>query len=452
MTVLTSPTVHIVNPGDPEWDEARRAWNLAVDQQPAAVALPAGDQDVMDTVRLARAHGLRVAAQGTGHNASPFESLADTLLVKTAAMRRVSIDPGARIARVEAGALSRDLVGPAAEHDLAALVGTAADVGLVGYTTGGGISWLSRAYGLAANNVEAIELVTADGRHVRTDAGTEADLFWALRGGGGSFGVVTAIELRLFPITEVHAGQLWWPAEAASPVLHAWRELTQGGVPDDFTSAARLMHFPQVPAVPEHLRGKSFVIVFVSHLGPPAQADTLLAPLRALGPATDTIATIPVETLSELHMDPDGPVPAVTDGLMLDSLSREAIDAFIRTAGPDADTRLVWAELLHVAGEMKRDRPGNGALGAIDAEYQLGGGGGAPTPEAAEAVEHSVADLLSAMRPWAARHMYLNVAGTSRDPAGFWAPEAYERLRRIKAAVDPDDVIRSNHPVPPANS
>ena len=157
--------------------------------------------------RFAREHGLRVAAQGTGHNARPLGSLEDTVLVKTARMRQVSIDPVARIARAEAGAVWHEVIETAAEHGLAALAGSSPDVGVVGYTIGGGISWLGRAYGLAANNVEAIELVTADGRLVRADACTEPDLFWALRGGGGSFGVVTAIELRLFPIaTEQGAG------------------------------------------------------------------------------------------------------------------------------------------------------------------------------------------------------------------------------------------------------
>jgi len=179
-------------------------------------------------VRLARDHGLRVAAQGTGHGAAPLGSLADTILVKTTAMRRVTINPDTKIARAEAGAIWLDVVEAAARHGQAALAGTAPGGGVVGYTIGGGISWLGRAYGLAANNVEAIEVVTADGRLVRADARTEPDLFWALRGGGGSFGVVTAIELQLFPITEVYAGLLWWPADAASAVLQAWRELTQG--------------------------------------------------------------------------------------------------------------------------------------------------------------------------------------------------------------------------------
>jgi len=450
MSAVLTTAKAILMPGDPGWDDARRAWNLAVDQHPAAVAEPRSVQDVADVVRFARQHGLRVAAQGTGHNAAPLGLLADTILVKTTAMRQVSVDPAARIARAEAGAVWLDVAEAAAPHGLAALAGSAPNVGVVGYTIGGGMSWLGRAYGLAANNVEAIEVVTADGRLVRADACTEPDLFWALRGGGGSFGVVTAIELRLFPITEVYAGLLWWPADAALPVLQTWRELTQGDLPDEFTSAARLVNFPMIPDIPEHLRGRSFVIVTVIHLGTPAEADALLAPLRALEPLTDTVQIIPANALGHVHVDPEQPIASVGDGLMLASLPAEAIETLVHVAGPD--TLLLAAELIHVGGEMKRARPASGALPAIDADYALFATGLAPCPQAVSAVARSVAAAQGRMAVWAARQMYLNLACTSRDPASFWSAEAYDRLRRIKAAVDPDNLIRSNHPVPPHNN
>ena len=217
--------------GQPGWDEARRAWQLSVDQRPAAVAYPESAQDVVTAVRFARESGLRVAAQGTGHNAAPLGSLHDTLLLKTERMRGVSIDPRARIARAEAGVLSLEVVQAAARHGLAMPSGTSPDVGVVGYTIGGGIGLLGRRYGLAANNVHAIELVTADGHLVRADREREPDLFWAVRGGGGSFGVVTAIELELFELAEAYAGMLWYQLDRASEVLHAWRELTQAAPP-----------------------------------------------------------------------------------------------------------------------------------------------------------------------------------------------------------------------------
>ena len=329
MSVIHAPaTTTILLPGDHGWDDARQAWNLAVDQHPAAVALPASAREVCAAIRFARKRGLRVAAQGTGHNPAPLGSLADTVLVKTSAMRGVAIDAERRIARVEAGAVWGDVTDAAAAHGMAALAGSSPGVGVTGYTIGGGISGLGRAYGLAANNVEAIEVVTADLQHVRADARTHPDLFWALRGGGGSFGVITAIELRLFPISEVYAGQLWWPADAAVPVLRRWRELTQvAGLPDEFSSAAQLMNFPPAPSIPERLRGRSFTIVMVSHLGTQAEADELLAPLRALHPVADTVATIAAKDLGRVYLDPGQPSPSVGDGLLLADLPAEAIES-----------------------------------------------------------------------------------------------------------------------------
>lgn len=196
----------LVLPGDPGWDGARQAWQLTVDQHPEAVILAASARDVVTTVNAARATGLRVAAQGTGHNASPLGPLAGTVLIKTSEMRGVVIDPEARTARVEAGALWGDVQAAAAPHGLAGLAGTAADVGVVGYTLGGGLSWLARKHGLAANQVVAADVVTADGMLRRIDAQTEPDLFWAIRGGGGSFAVVTALEFGLFEFGEPLGG------------------------------------------------------------------------------------------------------------------------------------------------------------------------------------------------------------------------------------------------------
>jgi hypothetical protein len=450
MTTVRETTLTILNPGDPGWEDARQAWNLAVDQHPAAIALPSSADDAAAAVRFAHERGLRVAAQGTGHGATPMGSLADTLLIKTSRMHGLTIDPVARVARAEAGVIWREVAEEAAVYGLAGLAGSSPDVGVVGYTLGGGMSWLGRTYGLSANNVEAFEVVTADGRLVRADACREPDLFWALRGGGGSFGIVMAVELRLFPIARVYAGLLWWPLAAAMKVLQTWRELTSGELPDELTTSARLMRLPVIPDVPELVRGRSFAVVDVIHLGAPAEADRLLAPLRALGPVMDTVRTLPASALSHLHMDPERPVPSAGDGLLLGSLPPKAIDEAIRVAGAGPPSPLLAVELRHIGGEMKRARRGSGALAAIDAEYALFAVGMAPTPAAGAAVGAAVQAVKSAMSPWAARQMYLNLADTARDPRSFWTAEAYERLRRVKAAVDPDDIIRSNHPVPPA--
>jgi hypothetical protein len=431
------------------FDEARRAFNLAIDQRPAAVVFPESPQDVAAAVLFARDFGLRVAAQGTGHNAGPLGPLEDTILLKTERMRGVSIDPARRTARVEAGTVWLEVVEAAAQHGQAALAGSSPNVGVVGYTLGGGISFLARKYGLAANHVSAIELVTADGRLVRADREHEPDLFWALRGGGGSFGIVTAIELELFPITHAYAGILWYPIERGPDVLHAWRELSESDPPDELTTIGRFLNLPPIPEIPEPVRGKSFTIVEAYHLGDPARADDLLAPLRALGPIHDTITTVPMPALSPIHMDPEQPVPYAGDGLLVEHLAADAVDTFVEVAGAHAHFPLLSIELRHLGGALRRPRPEHGAVASIDADHLMFAVGMVPTPELETPVYTQVQAVKDALAPWAARRMYLNFAETQPDPATFWTEQAYHRLRRIKTTIDPDNVIRSNHPIPP---
>jgi FAD/FMN-containing dehydrogenase len=433
-------------PGDEGWDEARQAWNLAVDQRPAAVALPESAADVVAIVTFARAHGLRVAPQGTGHGAAALGDLEDTILLKTARMRGVSVDPEARVARVEAGAVWLEVTEAAAEHGLAALAGSSPDVGVVGYTLGGGLSWLSRKYGLGTNRVRAIDVVTASGELVRTDWAEEPDLFWALRGGGGAFGVVTAIELDLFPIDQLYAGLLWFPVERAAEVLKAWRAWA-ATVPDEMTSVGRILQFPPIPELPEEIRGRSFVVVQAFWLGDEAEGARLLEPLRALGPALDTVAPTPARELWRVHMDPEQPVPGAGDGQLLDDVDDDLIDAVVaRTVG----SPLLSVELRHLGGEIARARSHHGALASFEAQFALFAVGMAPVPEAKAAVEAASAALLEAVGPWAADHTYLNFAETRRKPASLFSSASYHRLRQIKAIVDPHDTIRSNHPIPAA--
>jgi hypothetical protein len=260
--------------------------------------------------------------------------------------------------------------------------------------------------------VHAIELVTADGRHVRADREHESDLFWALRGGGGNFGVVTALEVELIPVREVHAGILWWPIERDQEVLHAWAELTRSEPPDELTTVGRYLRLPPLPEIPEPVRGKSFVVVEAIHLGEPAHCDELLAPLRALGPVMDTVETIPTPALSHLHMDPEHPVPGAGDGMLLESLPAEAIDELIRVSGAATPSPLLSVEVRHLGGELGRARPENGAFASVDAEYAVYAVGITPTPEAFAAVRASTDAVREALGPWEAEQMYLNFAET----------------------------------------
>jgi FAD/FMN-containing dehydrogenase len=439
----------LVTPIDASWDEARQAWNLAVDQRPAAVVYAESPDDVAATVRFARERGLRVAPQGTGHNASPLGSLADTILLKTSRMRGVEIDAEIQQARVEAGVVWLEVVEAAAEHGLAALAGSSPDVGVVGYTLGGGLSFLARKHGIGANSVTAIELVTADGRKVRADAENEPDLFWALRGGGGSFGIVTALEFRLYPISQVYAGWLFFPIERAEEVLYTWR-WTLDSMPNEMTLVARLLRLPPIPHLPEQLRGRAFVVVEGIYIGDEADGAELIRPLRELGPEMNTFKTIPMPALSHFHMDPEHPVPGSGDGMMLSDLTTEALDRLIEAAGPESETSLLSVEIRHLGGAVAKARPEHGALAAFEAPFVLFAVGAAPTPELKATVEAHAEVLQHALAPWDAGRSYLNFAERATPGQRLFGPDAYARLRRVKAVYDPQDVIRSNHPVPPA--
>src|SRR4051812_49412336 len=296
-------TGRVVTSSDPDWDSTRQVFNLTTDLRPAAIALPRDTDDVIAAVRYAGANGLRVAPQATGHNATPLGSLDDTLLVDVRELQDVAIDPAAGRVRVGAG-VKWERVGPQlSELGLAALHGSSPDVGIAGYSLGGGMGWLARKYGLQTNSVTAIELVTADGRPARVDAEHEPDLFWALRGGNGNYGVVTAIEFRVYPVEELYAGAMFFPFQRAGDVLHAYAELAQE-LPDEMMTWAKLLQFPDAPEVPEPFRGQAFTIVFGAFLGSEDEGRALLRPVRDLMPDIDTFAVVPPAALGDLAMDP----------------------------------------------------------------------------------------------------------------------------------------------------
>ena len=443
----------IVTPDDHDYDEARRAWNLAVDQRPAAVALPESAEDVMAVVRMARERGWRVAPQGTGHNAAPLAAgLDSTVLVRTERMRGVIVDPVGRRARVQAGATWGDVVAAVSEHGLTALSGSSHDVGVVGYLLGGGMSWMARKYGLGVNHIHAIEIVTADGHLVRADADHEPDLFWAVRGGSGNFGVVTAVEIGLFDVETAYAGMLVWPAQQAAEVLKAWVRWTETA-PEEITTSARLLNVPPIPEVPEPFRGRALVVIDGAYTGDEAGAIEALRPLRELGPEIDTFATIPTAALIQIHMDPPEPMPAIGDGGMLGRLDDAAIDAVLEVAGPQTQSPLLMVEFRHAGGAAGRAPAGHGATGALDGSYVLFGGGMPLTPEIGQAVVAHMAAVKAALAPWVAGREYWNFTErTVADASGFFEPGVYARLQQVKAAYDADDVFRGNHPIPPAGA
>ncbi len=439
----------LLTPGRPEWDRARSAWNLAVDQRPAAIGVPRTTDDLVSLVRFAREQGLRVAPQATGHQASCLGPLDGSLLLKTASMSSVLVDPRARTARAEAGALWRDVVGLAQAHGLAPLAGSAPDVGVVGYTLGGGLSWLSRRYGLAVNGVRRLEVVTADGGLLTIDADNEPDLFWALRGGGGSYAIVTALEFELHPVSAVYGGALLWPMARASEVLVAW-QLWLAQAPDEVTSLARLLRIPELPDIPPPLQGRQLVAIEAAFIGDADAGAKLFAPLRALAPEIDTFAMLTPEQLGGLHMDPPNPVPALGDGMLLTELPVAAIENLLDVAGPYVRSPLLTVDVRHLGAAIGRAPGDGGAVSSIDAEFAAFAVGMAPSPEVGDGVASHIDAVQDALSGWGAGRSFANFADRPTPADELYGETAHARLSAIKRAYDPDDVIHANHAVAPA--
>jgi FAD/FMN-containing dehydrogenase len=433
----------VVLPGDSGWDAARSAWNLAVDQRPLAVVLPETAADVIATVRLTGEQGLAIAFNAGGHNAGPIAWDDPTILLKTERMRDIVIDPSMNRARVDAGVLAKPLALAAFEHGLAFLSGTSADVGVAGYALGGGLSWLGRRYGLACNSIVAADVVLADGRLVHADLDTEPELFWALRGGGGNVGAVTALEFELVPLMELYAGALVWPIDRAQEVLATWRRWIDT-VPATCQSLGRMLQLPDAPFLPDHLRGRSFALVEAAYIGSDADGVDLLRPLRALGPEFDTFTMMPPRDLTLVNMDPEEPLPYDGDGILLDAVTEEAIDRLVEAF---VDSPLLHIEIRHLGGALANSSPEHGVLDAIAQPFVLFTFGLAPDAEALAAVRDHARRVLAAVAPWDSGHRYLNFAETRADPRTIYPAATFDRLLAAKAHYDPTGMFRANHPI-----
>ena len=436
-----------LGPDDDGWDAARQPWNLVADQHPAAVAQAESPADVAATVNFARERGLRVAPQGTGHAASALPPLDGVVLLRTERMRGVTVDPGTRRARVEAGTLTADLAAAAGEHGLTALGGSSPDVGVVGFSVGGGIGWLTRSHGLACNTITAAEVVTAEGEQVHADADQNADLFWALRGGGGDFGVVTALELELFPLERVYAGSLMWPAEHGAEILHAYVDWVRT-VPVELTTGIRFLTLPPIPEVPEPLRGVPVIDVTGAYVGDAAEGSALLEPLRSLAtPMIDGWGEMPPAGLSRIYGDPEEPVPGLTHHTVLGELDDAAADRLIEVGGPDSGSPLLMLGTRHLGGAAASAPADAGALGSVNGEHALLGVGLLMAPDARAGLDAYLDEAMAAMERWSTGVHYLNFADRPCDGSKGFPEDSYRRLLEVKAAVDPDGLFVAAHPV-----
>jgi FAD/FMN-containing dehydrogenase len=440
----------VLVPGDQGYDAECVGFNQSVQHLPAVVVGATDVADVRAAVDFAASHNLPVAVQATGHG--PSVPADGALLINTRRMTAVRVDPRTRTTHVAAGVRWEQVIREAAAFGLAPLNGSSHLVGVVGYTLGGGIGPLARAYGYAADRVRQIEVVTADGQLRRATAEQHPDLFWALRGGKGNLGVVTSIEFDLVPVSRLYGGGLFFPGERAAEVLHVYREWTRS-MPEAMTSSVALIRFPPLPEIPAPLRGRFAVHVRIAFLGASEEGERLVRPLRAVAPTiVDTVADMPYTDVASIHSDPTEPLPAYERSLMLAEFGSDAVDTLVELAGPDSDGALMMVEVRHLGGALSHPPAVPNAVGNRGAGYLFFALTAAPPDQAGKATA-DIDQLIDAMTPWGTGQSYLNFMGgldaTPERARRAYDPESYERLTAIKTTYDPNNLFRINHNIPP---
>ncbi|MCF6507680.1 FAD-binding oxidoreductase [Blastococcus sp. MG754426] len=421
-------------------------WNVAVTHTPAIAVGATCAADVAAAVSWAVARGLRVAVQATGHG--PVRNAAGSMMITTRRMQGLFIDPERRTVRVEAGVKWKRLMESAAEFGLAGLCGSSSDVGAVGYTLGGGVGSLGRKHGFAADHVRAVEIVTADGRQRTLSADSEPELFWAVRGGKGNFGVVTALEMDLVPLTGLYGGGIFFAGEDMADVLHAFRRWSRH-LPDEVSTSIAVMRLPDMEFLPPPLRGQTAVHLRYAYCGTDfADGERLVEPMKQAGRILLGF-TGPMRTdeMDAIHMDPVDPLPAWEKGQLLTELTVEGVDALLAVAGPQAQIPLLMVELRMLGGAFaRRPKVPNAVAGRDGAFSMLVLGPG--VPELAEVVPAVGRAVLAAMAPWKAPGCLTNFLGDVSGPgevAAAYPPGVSQRLAEVKAAVDPERVFSFGH-------
>jgi hypothetical protein len=432
--------------GDAGLEQETAAFNAAMVHRPAVTAGATSAEDVAAAVRWAATRKLPVAVQATGHGAR--SGVRDALLVCTHRMNDVTIDAAAGTARVGAGTPVRRILDAAAPYGLAPVSGSYSGVGMVGYTTGGGLALMGRTFGFGADHVRSFEMVTPDGQIRQVDAGGEPDLFWAVRGGKSSFGIVTSMTIDLVPLRSIFGGAVYYPGESAAAVLHAFREWAPA-LPDQANTSVALLRLPPIPDVPPPLAGRFTVGLRFAYAGDPGEGERLLAPMRQVAPAIiDTVGEMAYTRCDEVHSDPTHPLPFFEKGGLLGDLPGAAVDRLLEVAGPGAQMPLLLIEVRLLGGALGRQPREPNAASGREGAYSLFTVG-VLMPEIAAIVPEVSAALFRAMAPWTTGGAALNLMGqaTPEELAAAWPAATYQRLQAIKRRVDPDNLFRGGHAI-----
>jgi FAD/FMN-containing dehydrogenase len=436
----------LILPGDSAYVSASQPWNLNAQQQPALVVIAESKSDIQVAVKYAHDHNLGVGVMATGHGIGrPCDN---GMLINTSRLRGVQINPTLQTSTVDAGAQWKDVINAAQDHGLATLAGSAPHVGVVGYTMGGGFGYLARKFGLNASSVTGAEIVTAAGDLVRVSADEKPDLFWAVKGGGGNFGIVTSLDFKLYPLKTVYGGAVFYAVEKAEEALIFFANWSKQ-IPDELTAAIAIMNVPNIPAAPEMLRGRSIVVLKACYCGSDLEAGAnIIAPLRSLGRSIlDTFKVMPVAAMDTISRDPVDPMGIVQYGGMIKDLSRETIDAFLKVAGAGSGSPLLMAEFRTLGGVLSKNTGDINLIGDSNARFSINAIGPATTPTIAMKVQTHLKTLAQAMSPYETGEVFLNFMEVDPDASRVrkaYTEEDLHKLIQLKKKYDPENTFRFN--------
>ena len=444
----------VIGPADPGYEERRMVWNGNIDRNPALIARCTGAADVIEAVNFAREKKLIIAVRGGGHNVAGRAVTDGGVMISLADMTDVAVDSASATAVAQGGATWAELNTATGEHGLAVTGGAISTTGIAGLTLGGGLGWLMGKYGLAADNLLAVELVTATGEVLDVDAGSHPDLFWALRGGGGNFGVVTSFTYRLHPVgPKIVAGLIAWPANRAAEILELYRRTT-ASAPRELTLVLVLRFAPPAPFIPPDWRGKPIVGIVACHTGSLEHAHRDLAPLKEFGGAIVDVIMEKTYVQQQSMLDANQPKGNhyYWKSEYLSALP-DAVLSVIREHGARETSLLCQMVLFHIGGAIGEKGPQDGAVGNRDAEYAMVVAGGWPPSDGAGQGHIAwVRNAWESLRPFSTGGHYINFEtadeGEERTHASYG--RNFSRLAEIKAKYDPQNLFRMNRNISPS--
>lgn len=440
----------LITASHPAYDNARRVVNFTVDRHPLAIVRAADATDVAAAVTFARAYDVPLAVRSGGHSVARQSIIDDAVIVDLSHMKQIHIDPEARLARVQPGATSGDLAGPANAHGLALTTGDTHSVGFGGLTTGGGVGFMVRKYGLTIDNLVAAEVVTAAGEIVTASADERPDLFWAIRGGGGNAGIVTEFTFRLAAVSQILGGEL---------ILSATREVVRGYLdyvteaPEDLTTIAHLMHAPPAPHIPQELVGQLVFSILVCWSGEQAAGQAAVAPLRALAtPLVDALAPIPYPEIYRFTAHQAEPHAASLRMMFANDLSDAALDAAL-SAMRESSSPFSLVQFRGLGGAFARVPVGATAFAHRDQRYFVAIIGLWLDPAADPAPHQAWTAALWEQIRHEGHGVYVNFLEEEGDRRvrDAYPPATYARLAAIKRHYDPTNLFRFNQNVPPSD-